>query len=79
MIQKATIENNSAPKFSQLKQIGILDPFAFLEETRIPDFQADPEQFFITRHYSPNEGCDRMYLSPQNAKRIDFIRNTIES
>ncbi len=79
VIQKATIENNSAPKFSKLKQIGILDPFTFLEETRIPDFQADPEQFFITRHYSPNEGCDRMYLSPQNAKRIDFIRNTIES
>ena len=44
VIQNATLENNSAPKFSKLKQIGILDPFTFLEETRIPDFQADPEQ-----------------------------------
>lgn len=79
VIQKATIENNSAPKFAKLKQIGILDPFAFLEETRISDSQINPDEFFITRHYSPNEECDRMYLSPPNAKRIDFIRNTIES
>ena len=66
-------------KFKKLKELGILDPFSFLEETKISNPEAVPEQFFITQNYSPNEHCSRMYLSPQNAKRIDFIRNTIES
>ena len=78
-IQKATVENNSVPQFKKLKELGILDPFSFLEETKISNPEAVPEQFFITQNYSPNEHCSRMYLSPQNAKRIDFIRNTIES
>mgnify|MGYP003257380271 FL=1 len=78
-IQKATVENNSVPQFKKLKELGILDPFSFLEEAKISNPEAAPEQFFITQNYSPNEHCSRMYLSPQNAKRIDFIRNTIES
>lgn len=79
VIQKATIENNQVPDFKKLKQIGILDPFAFLEESKTEEPEEEPERFFITRNYSPNEQCDRMYLSPQNARRIDYIRNTIEA
>ncbi len=77
VIQKATIENNELPEFLKLKKLGITDPFSFLEETEIGDYSYD--EYFITRNYSPNKNCDRMYVSNKNATRIDFIRNTIES
>lgn len=76
VLQRATVENNHQPRFEKLKAAGIRDPFAFLEET--PCSQP-AEDYFISRNYAPYEGCDRMYISPQNAMRIDFIRHTIES
>lgn len=77
VIQKATIENNKLPQFNKLKKIGISDPFKFLEEALIEDYNFD--KYFVTKNYSPNENCERMYVSNKNATRIDFIRNTIES
>lgn len=77
-VQKATIENNTVPRFETLKKSGIPDPFAFLEETKPGCVDLDDSRYFITRNYSPNENCRRMYLSPKNAGRIDFIRSTIE-
>jgi len=79
VIQKATIENNIKPSFSRLKNIGIGDPFKFLEETQIQILDYDDDKYFITQNYTPHSGCERMYLSNKNAVRIDFIRNTIEA
>jgi len=79
VIQKATIENNKKPSFPNLMKIGICDPIKFLEETKIEPAKLDIENFFITNNYSPNEKCERMYISNKNALRIDFIRNTIEA
>ncbi len=79
ILQKATIENNHLPGFEKLKKIGILDPFAFLEETRITAEDLEKGCYFIARNYSPLEESQRMYLSPVNAMRIDFIRETIGS
>ena len=76
VLQRATIENNHVPRFEKLKAIGIRDPFAFLEETPCDQVEED---YFISRNYAPFQNCDRMYVSPQNAMRIDFIRHTIES
>ncbi|MBU9722340.1 MULTISPECIES: Dam family site-specific DNA-(adenine-N6)-methyltransferase [Bacillaceae] len=75
ILQKARIENNQIPKFSKLKQNGISDPLEYLETAEItikPDY-------FITHHYSPYNGCERMYFSVENASRIDFIRQQINS
>ena len=47
ILQKATIENNRLPDFEKLKKIGILDPFAFLEETRITDEDLEKGRYFI--------------------------------
>lgn len=33
---------------------------------------------FITRNYSPYEGCSRMFWTVENAGRIDYIRQEIE-
>jgi adenine-specific DNA-methyltransferase len=78
VIQKATIENNSAPDFTKLREIGIEDPFAYLEETSIQEVNYEDDNFFIAKHYSPHDACNRMYMTNVNAIRIDFIRNQIE-
>lgn len=79
VIQKATIENNSKPSFLKLSNIGIKDPFQFLEEIPVQISDYNDDRYFITKHYTPHDTCERMYVSNKNAVRIDFIRNTIEA
>ena len=79
VIQKATIENNSEPSFEKLKDIGILDPISFLEDTKIRTYNYNDDKYFIAKNYTPHDNCSRMYFSNKNAVRIDFIRNTIEA
>ncbi len=79
VLQKATVENNTKPSFSKLKNIGIGDPFKFLEETQIQILNYNDDNYFITKNYTPHDGWERMYVSNKNAARIDFIRNTIEA
>lgn len=33
---------------------------------------------YITRHYSPFEGCERMFFTVETAQKIDFVRSRIE-
>lgn len=77
VLQKATIENNNIPEFKKLKNKlkteNILD---YLEMSKINSKENNKK--FIYKNYSPNENCERMYLTSQNAQRIDYIRNTIE-
>ncbi|MDR2561340.1 MAG: Dam family site-specific DNA-(adenine-N6)-methyltransferase [Holophagales bacterium] len=75
-IQKATIENNCEPLFHKLAGIGIADPIKFLEENDIDNAGHFPT--FVADNYAPNDHCERMYISKQNAVRVDYIRNTIE-
>lgn len=77
VMQKATIENNLPPDFTKLREMGIEDPIAYLEEAKIENVTYEDDSFFIAKHYSPHEACERMYLTNENALRIDFIRNTI--
>lgn len=74
ILQKAKIENNTIPKFLKLKRQGIDDPIFYLENK---EFIIN-DNYFITKHYSPYLGGERMYFTIENASRIDFIRNTIE-
>ncbi len=76
VLQMATIKNNENPKFSKLSKIGINDVFEYLENENIDGI--DKSRCFIYNNYSPNENCERMYLSNKNALRIDFIRCKIE-
>ncbi|MDR1736667.1 MAG: DNA adenine methylase [Oscillospiraceae bacterium] len=77
VIQKATVENNCVPKFHGLSKIGITDPVKFLEET---DMTASVQaSTFVSDNYSPSGSCTRMYISNDNAIRVDFIRSSIES
>lgn len=76
VLQMATIKNNKIPEFKKLKKIiKIDDIFDYLENEKYEDKYFDK---FIYNNYSPSENCERMYLTTENAMRIDFIRNKIE-
>ena len=72
VIQKAFVENNITPTFSKLKTT-IKDPFAYLENTTLPN-----DNKFVEENFSPSGKAGRMYFTSENARRIDFIRTTIE-
>lgn len=76
VLQRATITNNEIPDFEKLKnKLNVENVLDYLETINI-----DRKKYktFIYDNYSPNDNCERMYLTPENAKRIDYIRTTIE-
>lgn len=73
IIAKAMVENNHIPKFERLKEIEIDDPFKYFNSVNLNNYRGG----FITENYSP-ANSERMYFSVNNAKKIDFIRTTIE-
>lgn len=76
VLQKATIENNEVPSFEKIKnKLNTENILDYLETTSIKNKKYNT---FIHDNYSPNDTCERMYLTSENAKRIDYIRNTIE-
>jgi len=77
VIQKATVENNIKPAFTKLLSLGIADPLKYLEETDI--IRSECYSSFIADNYAPSDNNKRMYMTGQNAARIDFVRNTIEA
>lgn len=78
VLQKATIENNILPRFDALKEYGIDNVFDYLNNESIDILHPNESDLFIFNNYSPNGNCDRMYFTCENAKRIDFVRLTIE-
>ena len=76
-INAAFILNNSVPKFSKVKKaLKITDVFDYLETAEIPNQVSN--NFFITKNYSDYNSNERLYLTQDNSKRIDFIRSTID-
>jgi adenine-specific DNA-methyltransferase len=70
----AGIENNAVPAFTKLRKIGIEDPLKHLNAL-CPVLN---QNCFIAENYSPHGKAGRMYLSGENALRIDAIRQQIE-
>lgn len=76
ILQMATIQNNEIPQFKKLKKkLKVDDIIEYLETTNI---EHEKYSKFIYENYSPSSNCNRMYLTTENAMRIDFIRNKIE-
>lgn len=74
VIARATIQLNSVPNFNALEKLGIDDPFQYLESADISGSQLG----YVAENYSPAGSAGRMYFQESNARRIDFIRATIE-
>ncbi len=74
VISRGTIGINTPPSFDTLG----FDPFDYLNNININDSTIALEHLYIYNHYSPHDGCERMYFQNENAKKIDIIRLQIE-
>lgn len=75
VIQRATIENNKEPLFDNIPNID--NPIEYINNATERELNKLPvKKRFFQNNYSPNGG--RMYLTDDNALRIDFARNTVE-
>jgi adenine-specific DNA-methyltransferase len=77
VLQYHTIVINDKPSFNTIKKYLKIDDIYYYLETFIPQIEQD--QLFIFNNYSPNQYSDRMYFTNEIAKRIDYIRITIET
>jgi adenine-specific DNA-methyltransferase len=68
------IENNIVPAFRKLRKRGIENPINYLDNLG----SSLDKNCFIAENYSPYGKAGRMYLSGENALRIDIIRQRIE-
>lgn len=78
VLQKGTIENDSVPIFDTLKiKYGIDDPIDYFNSMEESDMTSlSQERRFFQNTYAPTGG--RMYMTDENALRIDFARNKVE-
>lgn len=78
VLQKGTIENDSIPKFEVLKSnLSIQDPIDYFNSVSNSDMEVlEQDRRFFQNTYAPTGG--RMYITDENALRIDFARNTVE-
>ncbi len=78
VLQKATIENNKQPQFKKLSKVGFKNPLEYLNDYNVgvKDLKSEP---FIMNHYSPSKNNERAYFTKENAIKIDFIRQTIDT
>ncbi len=74
VLTASTIENNHVPTFTKLKEHGVDAPLTYLETHDVSSISG-----FVTEEYSPAGKANRKYLTEENARRIDFIRQTIEA
>ena len=72
---KATIENNSPLDFEGLNSIDIASPLDYLQK-EADEYIKTGKVGYYEQSYTPTG--DAMYLTVENGKRIDYIRDTIE-
>ena len=77
-MQKGTIENQKKSDFFKLcSKYNFASPINYLNNLTLDELNKLPlEKRFFQNNYSPRGG--RMYLTEENALRIDYARNSIE-
>lgn len=77
-LQKGTIENQKKSDFFKLcSKYNFASPINYLNNLTLDELNKLPlEKRFFQNNYSPRGG--RMYLTEENALRIDYARNSIE-
>lgn len=74
VMSRGSLGLNSYPEFSKLSILGIDDPLKYLSTQDLTEYNGG----YVTYNFSPAGKDNRMYFTFENAKRIDFIRETIE-
>lgn len=77
-LQRGTIENDSIPSFKAVcDKCGFANPIDYLNSLNTSDMETLPkDRRLFQNSYSPSGG--RMYITDDNALRIDYARNLIE-
>lgn len=76
VLQRATIENDVLPSFSGLESLNIHDPLQYFNDMDVSDMETlQQKKRFFQNTYGPTGG--RMYISDENALRIDYARNMV--
>ena len=65
---------NRVPEFLKLKKKGIDNPIDYFNTKELISYDGG----YVTKNLSPAGNDNRMYFTIDNAKRIDYIRETIE-
>lgn len=73
---KAIIENNKQPQFIGLSNIGISNPFEYLNHEANQYLLKDTVGYYEQAYTLTG---DSQYLSIENGKRIDYIRSTLDT
>lgn len=78
VLQKGTIENDEIPAFKKMVlEKNISDPISYFNNMETSEMESlIQEKRFFQNTYAPRGG--RMYMTDDNALRIDFARNTVE-
>lgn len=78
VLQRGTIECDKLPDFYRLKnELGISDPIKYFNELTTEAMKILPKnKRFFQNTYAPMG--ERMYMSNENALRIDFARNYVD-
>ncbi len=76
-MQRAVIMENVVPEFKKIKKYLWFNPINYFNDKKVEliDIKGTP---FIYQNYSPNSKSERMYLSNDNALKIDYIRQSLD-
>ncbi len=77
-LTRGTAQVSKEPTFNGLKEQGIKDPYEYLNNLTTEDVGISDKYCFILQNYSPAGDDGRMYLTPENARKADWIRSTLE-
>jgi len=75
LFAKASIENNDRLQFEKLKLTGIDSPLDYLQKNAEQYINTDAVGYY-EKNYTPTGGA--MYLTIENGKRIDYVRDKID-
>lgn len=78
VLNAANLQLNKIPEFLNFRSAHGKDPISYLNEIR-PDPSDAGDRDFVARSYSPIGEDRRRYFTPENAIRIDRIRQAIEA
>jgi len=78
VINAANLQLDKIPDFTKFRSAHGTDPISFLNKLR-PDPSEAADHDFVAQSYSPIGRDERKYFTPENAIRIDRIRQTIEA
>ena len=73
------IANDLEPYSAIIGEAILRCPFSPHLSDRIDQLnRLDPRDGLLSHHYSPHAGCERMFFTPENARKADAIRQRIE-